>query len=56
MKKKNSIRARLTVYGLQEMDTRQLNFFRKWIMAIATEMKTAKPKDYSKIFRATLFK
>ena len=56
MKKKDEIRARLVVHNMQEMDRKQFNFFRKWIMAVAMEMKTDKQKDYSKMFRATLFK
>ena len=52
----HGIRARLTLYDFAEMDKKQLRFFRKWIKAVAEEMQTANPADYSKIFRATLFK
>ena len=56
MKTKSDIQARLTVYGMSEMKSARLQFFRKWIMAVAKEMQKAKPSDYSKIYRATLYK
>ena len=56
MKKKDEIQARLTVYGMNEMSLKQFRFYRNWIRAIYEEMKTADRKDYSKVWRATLYK
>lgn len=57
MKKPNSIRARLTVYGIGEVDKKQWNFFRKWIQRVADEMKREEKEVFNKkIFRATLYK
>jgi hypothetical protein len=54
--KNTDIRARLTIYGMGEMDKKQYAHLRKWIMGVATEMKTEKQEIYSKHFRATLYK
>lgn len=54
--KTHNIRARLTIYGMGEMKRREFVGFRNWIHALYHEMKTANPKDYLKIFRATLYK
>jgi len=57
MKKKSDIQARLTVYRIGEMSTKQYNFFKKWIMMVAKELTTENRKVFNqKIFRHTLYK
>ena len=55
-KKPNNVQARLTVYGMADMNKEKLAFFKKWLMAVALEIKRARAADYSKVFRSTLFK
>lgn len=58
MKKQNNITARLVVYDFRDLekDKKQFDRFRRWIMGVALEMEKANPKDYLKVFRATLFR
>lgn len=55
-RKLKNIRARLTIYGHEEMTDKEFNFFKKWIKALGEEMQIQKRGDLSKIFRATFFK
>lgn len=52
----HDIRARLTIYGHEEMSAKELRFFKKWICSLADEMQTHKKGDLSKKFLATLYK
>ena len=56
MKNKDEIRARLTIYHHEELKGKELRFFKKWILAVATELQAHKAGNLSKIFRATLYK
>ena len=55
-KKKDEIRARLTIYGMPKMNKRALAFFRKWIKMVDKELGTEDPQIFSDPFRATLYK
>lgn len=46
--------ARLVIYGLPDMNARELKSLKKWIDAQIENIK--KPKEYSKIFTAKLMK
>jgi len=52
----NNIRARLTVYGHEDMSDKELKFFKKWITEIVIKTAENKRGDLSKVFRQTLFK
>lgn len=55
-KTKNSIRARLTIYGHEEMSDKEFTFFKKWIREIVSHTADHKRGELSRIFRQTLFK
>ncbi len=55
-KQKNSIRARLTIYGHEEMSDKEFKFFKKWITTVVPQTAKNKRGELSKIFRQTLFK
>ena len=46
--------ARLVIYGLPDMNARELNRLKKWLDAQIENIK--KPKEYSKILTAKLMK
>lgn len=54
--KVNSIRARLTIYGHEDMSDSEFMFFKKWITVVVPETATHKRGDLSKVFRQTLYK
>ena len=55
-RKLNDIRARLTIYGHEQMTFKEFAQFKKWIKAIAEDLQTQKRGELSNVFRATLFK
>lgn len=52
--KKNTIRARLTIYGHSEMSDKEFKFFKKWMTTIVPQIAKNKRGDLSKVFRQTL--
>ena len=56
MKKPNSIRARLTIYGHEKMSDKQFKLFKSWILETAKVMQKHKRGELSETFRATLYK
>lgn len=55
-KKNKNIRARLTVYGHEDMTDKEFKFFKKWITVIVKDTAVHKRGDLSRIFRQTLYK
>lgn len=55
-RKANEIRARLTVYGHEDMTDKEFKFFKKWIKEIVGHTATYKRGELSKIFRQTIYK
>lgn len=55
-KRKSMIRARLTVYGHEDMTAKELKFFKKWVLMIAEELQNQEQGDLNRVWRATLFK
>lgn len=55
-KKLNEIRARLTIYGHEEMSDKEFVFFKKWITQIVPSTAKQKRGELSKIFKQTLYK
>lgn len=55
-KKAESIRARLTIYGHEEMSDEEFEFFKQWITKVVPQTAKNKRGDLSKIFRQTLYK
>ena len=55
-KKVAQIRARLTIYGHEDMSDKEFKFFKTWITKIVPQTAENKRGDLSKIFRQTLFK
>ena len=55
-RKADRIRARLTVYGHDEMSDKEFTFFRKWLTEVVPTTAKEKRGDLSKIFRQTLYK
>jgi hypothetical protein len=55
-RKLNEIRARLTIYGHEDMSDKEFKFFKKWITIVVPETAKQKRGDLSKVFRQTLFK
>lgn len=55
-KKAESIRARLTIYGHEEMSDKEFEFFKQWITKVVPQTAKNKRGDLSKIFRQTLYK
>lgn len=56
MKKKDEIRARLTVHGMGEMTAKEFNGVRRWIKILAKEMQELPQKAYTKNPRWTIYK
>lgn len=56
MKKKNQIRARLTIYDHDEMSDKELRFFKRWLTVIVPSTTKQKRGELSKVFRQTLYK
>ena len=54
--KANEIRARLTIYGHEEMSDKEFKFFKKWLTIIVPQTAENKRGELSKIFRQTLYK
>ena len=54
--KKNDIRARLTIYGHEEMSDKEFKFFKKWLTKVVPETVNYKRGELSKVFRQTLYK
>ncbi len=54
--KADSIRARLTIYGHEEMSDKEFEFFKQWITKVVPQTAKNKRGDLSKIFRQTLYK
>lgn len=55
-KKLNAIRARLTIYGHEEMSDKEFQLFKDWITKVVPAIAKNKRGDLSKIFRQTLYK
>lgn len=55
-KKLSNIRARLTVYGHEDMNDTEFKFFKKWLTEVVVGTAKHNRGDLSKIFRQTLFK
>lgn len=55
-KKVSEIRARLTIYGHEDMTDSEFTFFKKWITVVVPETANHKRGDLSKIFKQTLYK
>jgi hypothetical protein len=55
-RKASEIRARLTIYGHEDMSDKEFKFFKKWITEIIGNTATHNRGDLSKIFRQTLYK
>ena len=55
-KKLNAIRARLTIYGHEDMSDKEFQFFKEWITKVVPATAKNKRGDLSKIFRQTLYK
>ena len=54
--KRSEIRARLTIYGHEEMSNKEFKFFKKWITEVVPQTAENKRGDLSKVFRQTLYK
>lgn len=54
--KNKDIRARLTIYGHEEMSDKEFEFFKKWITQVVTQTAKNKRGELSKVFRQTLYK
>ena len=54
--KRSEIRARLTVYGHEDMSDKEFKFFKKWITEVVPQTAQNRRGDLSKIFRQTLYK
>ena len=50
-----NIRARLVIYGHEEMSDKEFKFFKKWITKIVPETAKNKRGDLSKVFKQTLY-
>lgn len=55
-KKADSIRARLTIYGHEDMSDKEFKFFKKWLTEIVAGTAKNNRGDLSKVFRQTLYK
>jgi hypothetical protein len=55
-RKAGEIRARLTIYGHEEMSDKEFAFFKKWVTIIVPSIAEQKRGDLSKVFRQTLYK
>lgn len=55
-KKAQNIRARLTIYGHEDMSDKEFEFFKQWITKVVPQTAQNKRGDLSKIFRQTLYK
>ena len=55
-RKADEIRARLTIYGHEEMSDKEFKFFKKWITIVVPQTAENKRGELSKIFRQTLYK
>jgi len=53
---KDQIRARLTIYGHEEMSDKEFKFFKKWLTIVIPQTAKNKRGELSKIFRQTLYK
>lgn len=54
--KNKDIRARLTIYGHEEMSDKEFGFFKAWLTKVVPQTAKNKRGDLSKIFRQTLYK
>lgn len=55
-KKVDQIRARLTIYGHEDMSDKEFKFFKTWITKIVPTTASNKRGELSKVFRQTLYK
>lgn len=56
MKTKNTVRARLTIYGHEDMSNKELKLFKKWLTKVLPETAKYKRGELSKVFRQTIYK
>ena len=54
--KKNRVRARLTVYGHEDMSDSEFRMFKSWLTKIVPQTAKHKRGELSKVFRQTLYK
>ena len=55
-KKIDQIRARLTIYGHEDMSDKEFAFFKKWLTEVVPQTAENKRGELSRIFRQTLYK
>lgn len=55
-RKLSDIRARLTIYGHEDMSDKEFKFFKKWITELVPQTANHKRGELSKVFRQTLYK
>lgn len=55
-KKKNNIRARLTIYNHEDMSDKEFKFFQEWLRNVVPQTADNRRGELSKIFRQTLYK
>jgi hypothetical protein len=56
VKPRDVVRARLTIYGHEEMSDKEFKFFKKWLTNVVPETAKNKRGELSKVFRQTLYK
>lgn len=54
--KKQQVRARLTIYGHEEMTDKEFKIFKKWITKLVPLTAKHKRGELSKVFKQTLYK
>lgn len=54
--KNKNIRARLTIYGHEEMSDKEFDFFKVWLTKVVPQTAKNKRGDLSRVFRQTLYK
>lgn len=55
-RKLKNIRARLTIYGHEEMSDKEFEFFKQWITKVVPQTAKNKRGELSRVFRQTLYK
>ena len=55
-RKASQIRARLTIYGHEDMSDKEFEFFKTWLTKVIPQTTKNKRGELSKVFRQTLYK